>query len=142
MLANQVKSEGILKNFITLNNLIQKEINDILKDSPINYLEYSILMYSSQNTVTQYRISKEYDISPQRINQFINNLEKHNFIDKEDDKVNGRAAKKILVTRAGKKILKEVNNEIVERIEEKQILPETLKALNANLKLVITGLSK
>lgn len=142
MLANQVKNEGILKNFITLNNLIQKEINDILKESPINYLEYSILMYANQNTVTQYKISKEYDISPQRINQFINNLEKHNFIEKEDDKVNGRAAKKILVTRSGKKILREVNNEIIERIEDKKILPETLELLNVNLKLVIAGLSK
>ena len=142
MLANQIKNEGILKNFITLSNLIQKEINDVLKDSPINYLEYSILMYANQNAVTQYKISKEYDISPQRINQFVNNLEKNNFIEKEDDKVNGRAAKKILVTRAGKKILKEVNNQIIERTSEREILPETLESLNENLKTVIQGLLK
>lgn len=142
MLANQIKNEGILKNFITLSNLIQKEINDILKDSPINYLEYSILMYANQNSVTQYKISKEYDISPQRINQFINNLEKNNFIDKEDDKVNGRAAKKIIVTRSGKKILKDVNNQIIERAERKEILPETLELFNDNLKLVINILAK
>lgn len=103
MLANQVKNAGILRSMISLNNLIQEEIKVVLSEFPINYLEYSILTYVSQNILTQYKIAKEYNMSVQRINQIISSLEKIEFVEKKEIKINGRIAKEIIITTKGEK---------------------------------------
>ena len=71
MIADHINNSGVLRSIISLNNLVQNETKIILGAFPINYLEYSILIYVSQNLVTQYKISKEYNMSVQRINQII-----------------------------------------------------------------------
>lgn len=142
MLDHQINNSGILRSLISLNNLVQEEIKEILSGFPINCLEYSILLYINQNIVTQYKISKEYNISVQRTNQLVNNLEKYKFVTKREIKTNGRIAKEMLITPKCKKIIKEINGEIVKKIEKKGMKTDLLRVFNENIKIFLDNLKK
>lgn len=142
MLDHQINNSGILRSLISLNNLVQEEIKEILSGFPINCLEYSILLYINQNIVTQYKISKEYNISVQRTNQLVNNLEKYKFVTKREIKTNGRIAKEMLITPKCKKIIKEINGEIVKKIEKKGMKTDLLRVFNENVKIFLDNLKK
>lgn len=142
MLDHQINNSGILRSLISLNNLVQEEIKEILSGFPINCLEYSILLYINQNIVTQYKISKEYNISVQRTNQLVNNLEKYKFVTKREIKTNGRIAKEMLITPKCKKIIKEINGEIVKKIEKKGMKTDLLRMFNENVKIFLDNLKK
>lgn len=142
MLANQVKNAGILRSLISLNNLVEEEIKIILSDFPINHLEYSILMYISNEVLTQYKISKEYNISVQRINQLMNNLEKHELVTKREIKINGRLSKEMITTSKCKKVIKEINSEVIKKIETKGMESDLFNLLNQNLKNFLDDLRK
>lgn len=135
MIADHINNSGVLRSIISLNNLVQNETKIILGAFPINYLEYSILIYVSQNLVTQYKISKEYNMSVQRINQFMTNLEKNDFVLKKEIKTNGRVAKEIFITQKGKKIIKKINEEVNKRVERVEIKSEMLNSLKKMLLL-------
>lgn len=142
MLDHQINNSGILRSLISLNNLVQEEIKEILSGFPINCLEYSILLYINQNIVTQYKISKEYNISVQRTNQLVNNLEKYKFVTKREIKTNGRIAKEMIITPKCKKIIKEINGEIVKKIEKKGMKTDLLRVFNENVKIFLDNLKK
>lgn len=133
MIADHINNSGVLRSIISLNNLVQNETKEILGTFPINYLEYSILIYVSQNLVTQYKISKEYNMSVQRINQFMTNLEKNELVFKKEIKTNGRMAKEIFITQKGKKIIKKINDEVNKRVERLEIKAEMLNSLKKML---------
>lgn len=141
MLANQVKNAGILRSMISLNKLIQEEIKIVLSEFPINYLEYSILTYASQNVVTQYKIAKEYNMSVQRINQIISTLEKIEFIIKKEVKINGRIAKEIIITTKGEKKIKKINEKVTKILETKDIDANLLNSFDKSLKVFLENLS-
>lgn len=140
MLANQIKNEGILRNLISLNNLVQNEIEFFLDKLPINYSEFSILMYISQNDITQYMISKKYHISVQRVNQIINKLEKYGYIKKVDEIKNGRIGKRLVIDLKIEKQLDEINNGLIEIFENKNIDYENLIIFNKTLKIFLNNL--
>lgn len=129
MIVSHINNPEVLRSIISLNNLVQNETKLILDIFPINYLEYSILVYVSQNLVTQYKISKEYNISNQRINQFVTNLEKNDLVLKKEIKVNGRVLKELIITQKGKKIIKKIDDEINKKIESAEIKSEVLSFL-------------
>ncbi|MGL5656742.1 MAG: hypothetical protein ACRCXY_07905 [Fusobacteriaceae bacterium] len=133
MIADHINNSGVVRSIISLNNLVQNETKEILGTFPINYLEYSILIYVSQNLVTQYKISKEYNMSVQRINQFMTNLEKNELVFKKEIKTNGRMAKEIFITQKGKKIIKKINDEVNKRVERLEIKAEMLNSLKKML---------
>lgn len=133
MIADHINNSGVVRSIISLNNLVQNETKEILGTFPINYLEYSILIYVSQNLVTQYKISKEYNMSVQRINQFMTNLEKNELVLKKEIKTNGRMAKEIFITQKGKKIIKKINDEVNKRVERLEIKAEMLNSLKKML---------
>lgn len=141
MLANQVKNAGILRSMISLNNLIQEEIKVVLSEFPINYLEYSILTYVSQNILTQYKIAKEYNMSVQRINQIISSLEKIEFVEKKEIKINGRIAKEIIITTKGEKKIKKINDKVIKMLEMKDIDANLLSSFDKSLKVFLENLS-
>lgn len=142
MIADHINNSGVVRSIISLNNLVQNETKEILGTFPINYLEYSILIYVSQNLVTQYKISKEYNMSVQRINQFMTNLEKNELVLKKEIKTNGRMAKEIIITQKGKKIIKKINDEVNKRVERLEIKAEMLNSLKKMLILFKEDFSK
>lgn len=140
MLANQIKNEGILRNLISLNNLVQSEIEFLLDKLPINYSEFSILMYISQSNITQYMISKKYHISVQRVNQIINKLEKYGYVKKIDEIKNGRIGKRLIIDLKIEKQLDEINNGLIEIFKNKNIDYENLIIFNNTLKIFLNNL--
>lgn len=140
MLANQIKNEGILRNLISLNNLVQSEIEFFLDKLPINYSEFSILMYISQNDITQYMISKKYHISVQRVNQIINKLERYGYIKKIDEIKNGRVGKRLVIDLKIEQQLDEINNGLIEIFKNKNIDYENLIIFNKTLKIFLNNL--
>lgn len=139
MLENQIKNEGILKNLIVLNNLVQKEIEFFLYKFAINYTEYSILSYISQCTPTQYRISKEYVISIQRVNQIITKMKNYGYVKKIDSIKNGKIVEVLDLSPEMKNEIEEINNRLIE-IATKKVDSENLGELNESLKILIGNL--
>lgn len=141
ILENQIKNEGILRSLIILNNLVQKEIEFFLYKFAINYTEFSILSYISQNNPTQYRIAKEYDISIQRINQIVIKLQKYGYVKKIDIVKNGKVAQVLDTEQKMKSQIEEINNSLI-KISQEKIDSLNLIALNKSLKILINDLRK
>lgn len=142
MLLNQIKNAGILRNLTSFYNFIQNDINFFLEELPINYLEYSILMYISQNESTQYKIAEKYMVSFQRISQIVNKLVKSGYIRKEEATCNGRIIKKLIISQKGEILLDNINNKLVKNFEEKNIQTEELVILNESLKRILGNIKK
>lgn len=142
MLKNKMGNAGFLINLISLNNLLQKRIKLILREFAINYLDYSILVYSSQNLATQYKIAKIYNISVQRINQIMSNLEKGEYIIKKEMFANGRVVKEIIVTEKGKRVIKKVNSELIEKVQLNDISFDMVNSFEKVLKSLLDDLPK
>lgn len=139
MLDNQIKNEGILKNLIILNNLVQKEIEFFLDKIGINYTEFSILTYIAKNNPTQYGIAKEYKISIQRINQIVIKLKKYGYIKKVEKWKNGKKVEVLDVEVKMQNQVEEINNYIVE-IAKKKVDSKNLTHLNKELQILIDSL--
>lgn len=142
MLKNKIGNAGVLRNLISLNNLLQKRIKLILREFTINYLDYSILVYSNQNSVTQYKIAKMYNISVQRINQIMSNLEKGEYVTKKEMFSNGRVVKEIVVTEKGKRVIKKVDNELIEKVQLNDISFDMVNSFEKVLKSLLDDLPK
>lgn len=138
MLEKQIKEKGILANLITLINLIEEDISELLEDLNISYFEYSILNNILINPeTTQYEISKKYNISIQRAHQIRKKFEKESYILMQEEVKNGRTIKKLLVNEEIKKKIEEINNKIINRAKTKKIKYKKLEQLNTLLKELI-----
>lgn len=138
MLEKQIKEKGILANLITLINLIEEDISELLEDLNISYFEYSILNNILINPeTTQYEISKKYNISIQRAHQIRKKFEKESYILMQEEIKNGRTIKKLLVNEEIKKKIEEINNKIINRAKTKKIKYKKLEQLNTLLKELI-----
>ncbi len=142
MLSDQIKNAGILRNLTSFYNFIQNDINFFLEELPINYLEYSILMYISQNESTQYKIAEKYFVSFQRVSQIVNKLVKSDYVRKEEAVCKGRIIKKLIISKKGEAILESVNNELVKNFERKKIKTAELTILNESLKRILEDIRK
>lgn len=142
MLANQVKNGGVLQKFISLNNFIQGEIKEILRNTELNYLEYSILIAISQGIATQYKISKEYNISIQNSHRIIKLLLKKEYITFEERLLNGRVSKFLTIKPEVEKIIENVNNKIADKLKTKKIKYSELIKFNDILKFFLYELSR
>lgn len=142
MLSEQIKNAGILRNLTSLYNFIQNDVNFFLEELPINYLEYSILTYISQNESTQYKIAEKYMVSFQRVSQIVNKLVKSGYIRKEEAICNGRIIKRLIISEKGEIILDDINNKLVKNFEEKNIQSEELIILNESLKRILKAIKR
>lgn len=140
MLEEQIKKEGILGNFIGLFNLIEGEINDIIKELSLNQLEFSILAHISHNEVTQYKISKKYNISVQRTHQIVKKLLKEEYITFEKGVINGRVFKTLIIKPEISEKVEKINNQIISSLKGKKIKHSKLRDLNSLLKLFLSEL--
>ncbi|MGL5055643.1 MAG: hypothetical protein ACRC54_08220 [Fusobacteriaceae bacterium] len=138
MLEKQIKEKGILANLITLINLIEEDISELLEGLNISYLEYSVLnnILITPKT-TQYEISKRYNISIQRAHQIIKKFEREAYIVMQEEVKSGRTIKKLLVNEEVRKKIEEINNKIINRAKTKKIKPKKLELLNTLLKELI-----
>lgn len=139
MFDNQIKNEGILKNLIILNNLLQKEIDFFLHKYGINYTEFSILSYIAKNNPTQYRIAKEYKISIQRINQIAIKMQKYGYVKKIEKIKEGKTKEVLDVCLKMKNEMEEINNHLIE-VSKKKINSENLTNLNEAVQILINDL--
>lgn len=138
---NQIKKEGILINLIGAFNSLEKELKGITLEYSLNYLEYSILLYIAEHCPTQYRISKEYFISIQRVNQIVKKLMEKNYVLFIEEQVDGRIRKKIMIELKTHKNLDSSNSKLVENLKKKSIEKNDLKMLNKYLKNLLIKLS-
>lgn len=142
MLLEQIKNAGILRNLTSFYNFIQNDVNFFLEELPINYLEYSILMYISQNDSTQYRIAEKYMVSFQRVSQIVSKLVKAGYVRKEEAICNGRVIKRLIMSKKGEIILDDINSKLVKNFKEKNIQTEELIILNESLKRMLQDIKK
>ena len=141
MLEKQIKKEGILANFIGLFNLIESETYHILKELSLNQLEFSILVYILNNQVTQYQISKKYNISIQRAHQIVKKLWKKDYITFEEGIINGRVFKTLVIKPGVEIKVENVNNQIINILKGKKIKHSKLRDFNTLLKLFLSDLA-
>lgn len=137
MLEKLVKNEGVLDNLIALINLVEMENHELFQELEINQLEFSILSHISSAETTQYKISKKYNISVQRVHQIIKNLVKKEYIITEEGITNGRACKKLRINSEIEVKIDEVNNKIISNLKSKKIKYSSLKEFNNLLKLFL-----
>lgn len=140
MLKLQIEEKEILINLIAMFNLLEKELCDLVEKLGLNYLEFSILVYISNNDVTQYKISKKFKISIQRAYQIVKKLLKKDYIEAKIEQTNGRASKSLFTNLKSEKKIEEVNNEIISRFIKKKIDPQNLEDFNSLIKKFIVQL--
>lgn len=142
MLEKLVKKEGVLENLIGLFNLIEGEIKILLKELAVNQLEFSILVHISNTPTTQYKMSKKYNVSIQRVHQIIKKLAEKEYILAEEGIVNGRVYKKLTIKPEVEEKINGINNQIVSKLKTKKIKYSSLKEFNNLLKLFLSNLGK
>lgn len=140
MLEEQIKEEGVLANFIGLFNLIESGICNILKELSLNQLEFSILAHISYNEVTQYKISKKYNISIQRTHQIVKKLLKKDYITFEEGIINGRVFKKLVIKPEMSEKVEKINNQLINKLKSKKIKYSKLRDFNNLLKIFLCEL--
>ncbi|MGL5657348.1 MAG: MarR family transcriptional regulator [Fusobacteriaceae bacterium] len=140
MLKLQIEEKEILINLIAMFNLLEKELCDLVEKLGLNYLEFSILVYISNNDVTQYKISKKFKISIQRAYQIVKKLLTKDYIEAKIEQTNGRASKSLFTNLKSEKKIEEVNNEIISRFIKKKIDPQNLEDFNSLIKKFIVQL--
>ena len=92
-------------------NSIRKSFNKEIKKYNISSEQYVVLKLINEKNLTPTQISQHLNKDKAAITRFINTLERKNFIKKENiDKRSYR----LLITDAGKKILKEIDKKAVE----------------------------
>lgn len=72
----------------------------------------------------------------------MNNLEKHELVTKREIKINGRLSKEMITTSKCKKVIKEINSEVIKKIETKGMESDLFNLLNQNLKNFLDDLRK
>lgn len=140
MLKLQIEEKEILINLIAMFNLLEKELCDLVEKLGLNYLEFSILVYISNNDVTQYKISKKFKISIQRAYQIVKKLLTKDYIEAKIEQTNGRASKSLFTNLKSEKKIEEVNNEIISRFIKKKIDAQNLEDFNSLIKKFIVQL--
>lgn len=140
MLKLQIEEKEILANLIAVFNLVEKELYDLVDELGLNYLEFSILVYISNNDATQYKISKRFRISIQRAYQIVKKLLKKDYIEAKIEKTNGRASKSLFTNLKSEKKIEEVNNEIINKFTPKKIDSQNLEDFNSLIKKFIVQL--
>lgn len=141
MLIEELRNQEILKNLISLTNLLQQEINIALENIPLNSLEICILAYISKNEVTQYKIAKEFNTSIQRVNQITTKLEKFGYITKEEAVQNGRIIKKLALNPPAKEMLDVMMNSFLGNLESKGMKIENVLTLNEIVKKLLVDMT-
>lgn len=136
---NQIKNEGILRNLIILSNLLEEQVEVFLNNLGINFIEFSILNYISNESTTQYELSKEYEISLQRISQIITKLEKYKYITKNEQIRNGKLIKILKIEPEMEKQIEKVNDYIIE-ISNLKVNKDNLEVFSKTLKILVKNL--
>ncbi|MGL5054437.1 MAG: hypothetical protein ACRC54_01965 [Fusobacteriaceae bacterium] len=136
---NQIKNEGILRNLIILSNLLEEQVEIFLENLGINFIEFSILGYIAKGSPTQYELSKEYEISLQRMSQIITKLEKYKYISKNEQVRNGKLIKILKIEPAMEKQIDKINDHIIE-ISNLKVNKENLEVFNKSLKILVKNL--
>lgn len=140
MLVEELRNQEILKNLISLSNLLQQEIDATLENIPLNSLEICILAYINKNEVTQYKIAKEFNSSIQRVNQITTKLEKFGYITKEEAVQNGRIIKKLELNPPAKEMLELTMSSFLGNLESKGIKVENILNLNESVKKLLADM--
>lgn len=141
MLESKIESECILTELIILSNLVKGEIKEILKEISINHVEFCILTHILQCETTQYKISKKFNISIQRVHHIINNLEKKNYIISTEGIDNGRSFKSLATTSDIETKIYEINYRIVQKFKAQKLQYKNLYDFNNLLNLFLDRIS-
>ncbi|MGL5054752.1 MAG: hypothetical protein ACRC54_03605 [Fusobacteriaceae bacterium] len=137
MLEKQVKKNGVFTNLISLSNLLETEIRKLSKELHVNHLELSILVNISQKETTQYKLSKKYSTSIQRMHQITKKFIRNGYITTSEEFEKGRTLKKLLINSEMEKKLSQVNSRIIKKLKSKKITYENLSELEDALEIIL-----
>lgn len=136
---NQIKNEGILRNLIILSNLLEEQVENFLENLGINFIEFSILRNIAKENPTQYELSKEYEISLQRMSQIVTKLEKYKYISKNEQVRNGKLIKILKIEPEMEKQIEKINDYIIE-ISNLKVNKDNLQVFSKSLKILVNNL--
>lgn len=137
MLEKQMKKSGIFTNLISLSNLLETEIRKLSKELSISHFELSILVYISQQETTQYRISKKYNTSIQRIHQITKKFVEKGYVTTLEEFYKGRILKKLFINSEIEKTLNQVNYRIIKKLKTQKITYGNLSKLDDILEVIL-----
>lgn len=137
MLEKQIKKNGVFSNLISLSNLLETEIGKLSKELYINHLELSILVSISQQETTQYKLSKKYSTSIQRMHQITKKFIRNGYITTSEEFERGRISKKLSINFEVEKKLSQVNSKIIKELKSKKITGKNLRKLEDTLEIIL-----